>query len=66
MLHNTVHSVRGIGMWRYLSRKTRDDEEETERIEEPRYRGEVDVVFKFVTLFRYEFFTTLVIERENC
>ena len=31
----------------------------------PRYRGGVDVVFKFVTLFCYEFFTTLVIERET-
>ena len=39
----------------YLSRKARDEEEATEG---PRYRGGVGVVFKFVTLFRYEFFTT--------
>ena len=45
-------------MWKYLYWKTRDEEKETEGIEGPRYRGGgVDVVFKFVTLFRYEFFT---------
>ena len=53
-------------MWRYLSWKTRDEEETTEGTEGtegPRYRGGVDVVFKFVTLFRYEFFTTREIIR---
>ena len=45
-------------MWGYLSWETRDEEEATEGTEGSEYRrGGVDVVFKFVTLFRYEFFT---------
>ena len=60
MLRNAVHSVRRIGMRMYLSWKTRDEEEAAEG---PGYRGGVDVVFKFVTLFRYEFFTTREIIR---
>ena len=47
----------------YLSRRTRDEEEATGRTEGSRYRGGVDVVFKFVALFRYEFFTTREIMR---
>ena len=53
-------------MWRYLSWKTRDEEEATEGTEGTEgseYRGGVDVVFKFVTLFRYEFFKTREIIR---
>ena len=51
-------------MWGYLSWETRDEEEATEGTEGSEYReGGVDVVFKFVTLFRYEFFTTREIIR---
>ena len=63
MLHYVVYSVRGTGVWRYLSRKTRDEERETKGIEGSKYRGGADVVLKFVTLFRYEFFTTRKIIR---
>ena len=53
VLHNAVRSVRGIGVRGYLSWKTHDEKE----------GRRMNVVFKFVTLFRYEFFTAREIIR---
>ena len=63
VLRNAIHPFRRIGVRWYLSRQTRDEEEAAEGTEGSRCRGGVDVVFKFVTLFPYEFFTTREIMR---